>query len=128
MTQFRPRRVTILVMPPRIGPRRPVRVYLQLWREREGLTLEQLGGRIEPPVAKGTVDRWEGAKPGGLTLGVIAAFAEALGRPVEDMYRVPPPKGVDPPPSLDDIVADLDPETKARAIGYIEGLTGRKAS
>ena len=35
--------VTIKVMPPRIGPRLPVRVYLKEWREYHGLTQQQLG-------------------------------------------------------------------------------------
>lgn len=110
-------------MPPRIGPKRPIRVYLSLWRERDGLTQEQVGNRIKPPVDKGTVSKWENAKPGYLTLGVIAAYAEALGRHPTEMYRRPA-EG----PSLDAMAAELDQESRGRAIGYLEGLIGRKVS
>lgn len=126
MTTFCPRRVTILVMPPRIGPKTPVRVFLQEWREHHGLTQEQLGGRISTPVDKGTVSRWETAEPGRLTAGVIAAFAEALGRHVTEMYRLPPAD--DEPVSLDVLAAGLSREQRNRAVGFVEGLKGRKAS
>ena len=82
-------------MPARIGPRKPVRVFLALWREYVGITQEVLGGRISPPVDKGTVSRWETAPAGRLTTGVVAAFAEALDRDPRDMYRMPPPKDED---------------------------------
>jgi transcriptional regulator with XRE-family HTH domain len=76
-------------MPPRIGPKKPTRVYLALWRDAAGLTQDQLGQRIHPPVDKGTVSKWENAEPGRLSLGVIAAFAEAIGKEALDMYRRP---------------------------------------
>lgn len=110
-------------MPARIGPKRPVRVYLALWRESEGLTQEQVGGRISPPVDKGTVSRWETAGPGKLTLGVIAAYAEALGRHVSEMYRRP-----DQGLSLDAMAAELDPEMRQQAANIIAAMAGRKAS
>lgn len=119
MTIFRPWRVTILVMPARIGPRRPVRVYLALWREKEGLTQTQVGLRIKPPVDKGTVSRWEAAAPGRLTLGVIAAYAEALGRSPSDMYRRP-----EDGPSLDAMAAELDADLRKRAEDAITALQG----
>lgn len=109
-------------MPPRIGPRKPIRVFLAEWRESLNLSQEQVGGRIEPPVDKGTVSRWENALPGRLTLGVIAAYAEALGRHPTEMYR--PPSD----PSLDALAADFDESTRGRAIGFLEGLRDRKAS
>lgn len=101
-------------------------MFLREWREKHELSLEELGGRIVPPVAKSTVQRWEKAGPGRLTLGVIAAYAEALGRPTTDMYRLPP--AGDEPPSLDAMVADLDDADRGRAFGYVEGLRDRKAS
>lgn len=124
MTTFVPRAVTILVMPPRIGPRRPVHVYLALWRDKAELTQEQLGNRLKPPVSKGTVSRWEKAKPGKLTLGVIAAYAEALGKQPVEMYRRP-----EDGPSLDAMAADLEPDLRNRAVGVVDSLRGiRKAS
>lgn len=109
-------------MPPRIGPKRPVRLYLGLWRESEGLTQEQLGGRIHPPVDKGTVSRWEKAPPGKLSTGVIAAYAEAVGRHVTDMYRRPADG-----PSLDAMADQLDADLREQAVNVITALSRRKA-
>jgi transcriptional regulator with XRE-family HTH domain len=117
-------------MPPRIGPRNPVRVYLRNWREKLGLTQEQVGNRIEPPVDKGTVSRWERAKPedGELTVGVVAAYAEALDRPISDMYRMPPED--DDLPSLDKAAeaAGLDKEDRDAVMGTISRMAHRRAS
>lgn len=111
-------------MPPRIGPKKPRRVYLALWREHAGLTQEQLGQRFRPEVAKGTVSRWENARPGdrAITKGVIEAYAEALNRPVEDMYRRP-----EDGPSLDGIAYGLDKDLRERAADFIAALARRKA-
>jgi transcriptional regulator with XRE-family HTH domain len=118
--------VTILVMPPRIGPKKPVRVYLALWREYLELSQQEVGNRIDPPVDKGTVSRWENAAPGRLTLGVLAAYAEALGRPVADMYRRPPPKDKPAPPSLDAIVGQLDEDARAATIDFVAAMARRR--
>lgn len=109
-------------MPARIGPKRPVRVFLAEHREAEGLTQEQVGNRITPPVDKGTVSKWENAKPGGLTLGVIAAYAEALGKHVTEMYRLPA-EG----PSLDAMAAQLAPDLREHVAETIELLKRRRA-
>lgn len=97
-------------------------MYLRLWREHDRKTLEQIGDRINPPVAKGTVSRWEEAPPGKLTPGVVAAYAEALGRHFLEMYRKP-----DEGPSLDVIAAPLDEKMRGQVIGYIEGLKKRSS-
>lgn len=125
LTHLEDGRVTIMVMPPRIGPRKPVRVYLAEWREAQNpvLTQEQLGQRIHPTVDKGTVSRWENAPPGRLSLGVIAAYAEALDRPVQDMYR-PPAAG----PSLDGIAEGMEPDLRKQAVEVITALSRRRAS
>ena len=109
-------------MPARIGPRKPVHLFLALWREKAGLTQEQLGNRFKPPVDKGTVSRWENAPAGRITTGVIAAYAEALGRPTVDMYRRPQDE-----PSLDAMAADMEPELRSRAADVIAAMAGRKA-
>jgi transcriptional regulator with XRE-family HTH domain len=108
-------------MPPRIGPKRPIRVFLTLHREAKTLTQEQVGNRIKPTVDKGTVSRWENAPPGRLSLGVIAAYAEALGIHPTELYRPPGET------SLDAMAAKLSDEDRGRAIGYLESLTTRKA-
>lgn len=122
------------VMPARIGPRNPRRVYLKLWREYVSwklgidLTQEKLGERFHPQVPKGTVSRWENAKPHDnvLTKGVIEAYAEALNRPVEDMYRPPPPRGEEDDPSLDSVAAEMGVD-RAVVIDILKAVHGRKA-
>jgi len=117
LTTFLPQAVTIVVMPRRIRPKTPVRVYLQLWRESKNLTQEQVGNRITPPVDKGTVSRWETAAPGRISTGVIAAYAEAIGQHVRDMYGKP-----DDGPSLDAIAADLTRELREQAVNVVTAL------
>lgn len=109
-------------MPPRIGPKRPVRVYLALHREAAGLTQEQVGNRIHPNVDKGTVSRWENAPPGKLTLGVIAAYAEALGKHPGEMYDHPRSG-----PSLDAMAKGLDQGQMAAVFDVIAAMKSRKA-
>lgn len=125
-TIFGLRRVTIMVMPPRIGPRNKklARVFLRAWREHDFPTMsqEQFGQRFHPPVDKGTVSRWENAQPGHLTLGVIAAYAEALGRQPAEMHG-PPGQGQ----SLDAMATGLDKTLRDRAADVIDALRGRRA-
>jgi transcriptional regulator with XRE-family HTH domain len=87
-----------MVMPSatRIGPKQPVRVYLQEWRKYNSLTQEQLAGRLG--VDKGTVSRWEAGKriP---SINVLAAISEAMDVPLRALYGPPPPKLVPSPPS-----------------------------
>lgn len=104
-----------------IQPRRPVPVYLALWREKFGLTQEELGERIGQGVGKGTVSRWE-TDTRAQTAGVLAAYAEALGIPVSWLYRKPTNT-----PSLDEMIADKPEELQRRAAEMLEILlrTGR---
>lgn len=81
----------------RIGPKRPIRVYLAEWREDRGLTQVQLAERLG--VTDMTVSRWERAcanpaRAPGTALpntNVLAAICEALGGNLEvrDLYRHP---------------------------------------
>lgn len=89
-----PWRVTILVMPPRIGPRTPARVFLAEWRDHYGVSQEALGLRFDPPVDKGTISRWE-AIPKGLSIHVVQAYAEALDPDLDwtMLGRLPPKDG-----------------------------------
>lgn len=85
------------------------------------MTQEALGQRIKPPVDKGTVSRWEAAPPGRLSAGVIAAYAEALGRTAPEMYRKP-----NLGPSLDAMVAGLPEELREHAINVVSAIAGRR--
>lgn len=93
------------------------------------MTQQQVGDKIGPEgVSKGTVSRWESYEPGdaNLTLGVIAAYAEALNRPIIDMYRMPPPE--DEGPSLDALASGLDKEDREALAATISRMTHRRAS
>ena len=65
--------------PIRIGPRKPVRVYLKARREASGLTQEQLANRLG--VTHSTISRWESEteKRRFPSANVLAAIAECLG-------------------------------------------------
>lgn len=86
------------------------------------MTQEQVGERFHPQVSKSTISRWESAGPRSLTRGVIEAYAEALNRPVEDMYRQPA-QG----PSLDAKAAELELDPKV-IIGVMEAMRGRRTA
>lgn len=73
-------------MPARIGPKKPLRLFIAEWREEKGLTQQQLGDRLE--TSDVTVSRWETGKRKP-DLDAQAAIAEALGIPPADLYRHP---------------------------------------
>jgi transcriptional regulator with XRE-family HTH domain len=102
-------------MPARIAPRHPVRVYLAPWREHLALTQQEVGDRFEPPIDKGTVSRWETAKriP---SLNVLAAYAEALGIRIGQLYQPPSER-----PSLDEMIAGA-PEDLQRKAAEVVGI------
>lgn len=107
-------------MPERITPRRPVRVYLALWREHLKLTQQEVGDRIgRHGVDKGTVSRWETATRAP-SLDVLAAYAEALRIPIAWLYRRPSDG-----PSLDDMVADAPGDLRAMAVDIVRRLVGK---
>lgn len=85
------------------------------------MTQEELGALIEPPVDKPTVSRWENAKPGMLNSGVIAAYAEALGRHPMEMYRRPDD------PSLDALAANMDKKQLMTAVDVISAMNKPRA-
>lgn len=86
-----------MVMPgnTRIGPRRPVHIYLREWRENRNLTQQQLADRLG--VDKATISRWEGGKRSP-SLNVLAALGEALNVPLPELNGPPPPPGGPAPP------------------------------
>lgn len=113
-------------MPPRIGPKKPIQFFLAEWREANDppLSQEQLGQRIDPPVDKGTVSRWEGhARHGKLTTGVVGAYAEALGREFDDMLRHP-----SMPEPLDRVATDLGLDREEAILAMEVIARRRKAS
>ena len=70
----------------RIGPKKPVRIFISHRREDKNLSQEQLANRIG--TTKGSISRWENNER-DITLGALGAIAEALGCTVEDLFRDP---------------------------------------
>lgn len=103
-------------MPARIGPKRPIRLYIAEWRETRGLSQEQLGGRLGTKGVSGvTISRWEtGTRLPDLR--AQAAIAEALGIDVFDLRRHPDT------PSADALLRDQPQEVRDQAIRLIEAI------
>lgn len=99
--------------PPRIGPRRPRRIYLMQWREHRKLTQKQLGERLG--VTDVTVSRWETATS-LLNTNVMAAIAENLNIEPQDLYRLPEED------SADALLRDQSPEVVAQAMNLIRAI------
>lgn len=98
---------------PRIGPRRPRRIYLKEWREARGLTQAQLAGRLG--VTDVTVSRWELGKA-LLNTDVLAAISEALNIEPQDLYH-PPDR-----PSVESLLRDQPEEVRDQAINLIRAI------
>lgn len=73
-------------MPARIGPKRPLRLFLAEWRLERGLTQEQLADRLG--TSHVTISRWETGKRQP-NLDAQEAIAEALGIEAVDLRRHP---------------------------------------
>lgn len=89
-----------MVMPPRIGPRTPARVFLKEWRLKYGFKLEKFGNRFDPPIPKGTVKRIED-NPRPPAVNVLAAWAEALDPDLEWTVLAHPPPEDEPKTALE---------------------------
>lgn len=100
-------------MPPRIGPRRPTRIFLKEWRELRGLTQEQLAGRLGTTDV--TVSRWETGRA-KLNTDVMAAIAEALAITPGDLFRDPGR------PSADELLRDQPAEVVDQAVRLIQAI------
>lgn len=97
----------------RIGPSKPVRLFITEWREKGTLTQDQLARRIGS--TKSSVSRWETGER-DITLGALGAIAEALDVDVADLYRHPDQ------PSADALLSRLDDQTRKQAFRLIEAL------
>ena len=97
-------------MATRIGPRRPLRLYLVEWREQKGVTQEQLATRLGTTHV--TISRWETQKRQP-DLNAQAAIAEALGIELVDLFRHPDR------PSADALLRGQPPEVVENALKMI---------
>jgi transcriptional regulator with XRE-family HTH domain len=100
-------------MPPRIGPRRPIRLFLSEWRIDKGLTQEQLAERLGSSHV--TVSRWETGKRQP-DLRAQEALAEALGIDAVDLRRHPDQ------PSADELLRGQPPEVVDQAMKLIRAI------
>ncbi len=100
-------------MPPRIGPRRPIRLYLAEWREEKELTQEQLAARLG--TSHVTISRWETRKRQP-DLNAQEAIAEALGIEAVDLRRHPDQ------PSADELLRGQPPEVVDQAMKLIRAI------
>jgi transcriptional regulator with XRE-family HTH domain len=103
----------------RIGPRVPRRNHIKDWREKRGLTQEQLAERLG--TYKAQISNWENARR-SLTFAVQSALAEALDIEPSDIFRSPER------PSADELLRDVPPDVHRQAIELIRVLVNKKAS
>jgi transcriptional regulator with XRE-family HTH domain len=97
----------------RIGPKKPIRVFLAEWRDHHRLSQEELGSRLG--TSKATVSRKENQKR-SFDVGYVAAVAEALGRDFEDMFRHPDQ------PTQQELLHGLSPEGREAVLAVVESL------
>ena len=105
-------------MPPRIGPKVPHKHYLARWRDKRGLTQEQLAARIG--TTKGQISNWENNKR-GLNFQIIGALAEALDIEPGDLFRDPDR------PSADQLLRGASPAVLRQAIELVEVLIRKRS-
>jgi transcriptional regulator with XRE-family HTH domain len=98
---------------PRIGPRRPRRVFLKEWREAKDLSQAKLAGRLG--VTDVTVGRWERGEA-LLSTDVMGAIAEALDIEPQDLFRLPSQ------PSADELLRGQPQEIVEQAIKLIRAI------
>lgn len=88
------------------------------------LSQTDLGNRIEPPVDKGTVSRWEKtARTGKISTAIVVAYAEALNR--RPVQMLSPPSA---PAPLDIIAQELGLDREEAVMAMEVIAKRRKAS
>ena len=106
----------------RIGPSRPFKHYLKEWREKQGLTQQQLADRLPvgddgKPTGKDQISRWENGKR-DMTMSVQAALSEALGfgddpgRLFHDPDR----------PSVDELLKNAPPQKRIEILAVVQTM------
>ena len=97
----------------RIGPKKPIKLFIAEWRIYRNLTQEQLANRIG--TTKSSISRWEN-NARDITVGALGAIAEALNCTLDDLSRHPTQ------PSADALMRDMDDATRRQAFRLIEAL------
>lgn len=105
----------------RIGPSKPFKHFLKEWREKRGLTQQQLADRLPvgedgKPTGKDQISRWENGKR-GMTMEVQVALSEALNLDSPgDLFRDPHM------PSADDLLRRATPAQRNQIFAVIETM------
>jgi transcriptional regulator with XRE-family HTH domain len=99
----------------RIGSKggNPARLYFRQWREKRGLTQEQVAERLN--TTKATVSRMETGKV-QYNRGYLEALALALSIEPDQLLRDPEQ------PSADSLLQKASPEQRARVLSVIDAL------
>jgi transcriptional regulator with XRE-family HTH domain len=97
----------------RIGPRKPIRLFIAEWREHRKLTQEQLAQRLG--TSDVTISRWE-TRRRQPDLNAQAAIAEALDIEPFDLRRHPDQ------PSADALLRGQPTEVQEQAIKLIRAI------
>lgn len=95
----------------RIGPNKPIKVFLREWRQHFRLSQDELAARLN--TSKATVSRKENQKR-GYDVGYIAAVAEVLGREFTEMFCDPAR------PTQADLLRDMPEPDRTRIVAFIE--------
>lgn len=99
---------------PRIGPKKPPRLFIQEWMDKREMTQMDIAARLEV-ASSGTISK-KLANPQKMSAEWLAAFAWALDLDkVTDLYRHPDR------PNAEDILAGLDEPRRAIIIEMIQG-------
>lgn len=94
----------------RIGRKRPTRVYLREWMEELDVDGERMAERMD--CSPGTVSKLLNGKM-KLTIEWLSRFADALDRPLPDLFRDPKA------PTRDELLAAGTPEELRKAIELV---------
>lgn len=97
----------------RIEASTPLKLFLAEWRERRGLSQDQLAERIG--TTKASVSRWEGGKR-DVTGEVLSSIAWALNLSPIQLFRHPDEL------SLDEMLAAAPPTLRRKALALVRTL------
>lgn len=101
----------------------PRRLFVDEWRERRGISPEQLAGRVG--IERESYYRWL-REPWRINRAKQAALEDALELPQDGLYSPPSPLDAPPPrPSLDALTKDATPEQRDMLFDIARRILGK---
>ena len=97
---------------PKIGGRRPPRLYLREWMERRGVTQMDIANRLDVK-SSGTISK-KLAKPMQMSIEWLSAFAYALDVEVSQLYHHPDR------PTQEELLSGLDEPKRSMIVEMIK--------